>query len=91
MKRKTENMSVGYDPEQVTESVEIGFRKTVRGNNVTIVGTVKKNGATVGSASYDALGNYMITQLKPLDALTEEEVAAVYGALPRCFGEIMND
>lgn len=91
MKRKTQNMSVGYDPEQVTTNVEIGFRKTVRGSNTTIVGTIRKNGESVGSASYDAVGNYMIAQLKPFDALTEEEVAAVYSALPRCFAEIVND
>ncbi len=91
MKKKTQNMSVGYDPEQVTTNVEISFKKTVRGSNTTIVGNIRKNGESVGSASYDALGNYMITQLKPFDVLTEEEVAAVHNALPRCFAEIMND
>lgn len=91
MEKKTQNVSASYAPEQVTENVEITFTKMVRGNNITIVGNIKKNDDNVGSVSYDAVGNYMISQLKPFDVLTEEEVTAVHNAMPRCITEILND
>lgn len=91
MKKKTQNMSVRYDAEKVTANVEISFSKIAKGGNTTIVGNIKKSGSDVGSVSYDAAGNYMISQLKPFDTLTEEEVAAVHNAMPRCIAEILND
>lgn len=91
MEKKAENSTTNYAPEKVTEAVEIHFTKVVSGGNTTISGTIKKGSADSGSVSYETNGNYLITQLKPYDGLTAEEVTAVYAAVPGCIDEMLND
>ena len=80
MEKKAENSTTNYAPEKVTEAVEIHFTKIVSGGNTTISGTIKKGSADAGTV-----------QLKPYNALTADEVTAVYAAVPGCITEMLND
>lgn len=91
MEKKAENSTTNYAPEKVTEAVEIHFTKIVSGGNTTVSGTIKKESADVGSVSFETTGNYLITQLKPYNSLTGEEVQSVYTAVPGCIAEMLND
>lgn len=91
MEKKAENSTTNYAPEKITEAVEIHFTKIVSGGNTTISGTIKKDSADAGTVSFETTGNYLITQLKPYNALTADEVTAVYAAVPGCITEMLND
>ena len=91
MKKKSLNSTVNYDPVEVSINVEISFTKIVNATTTTITGTIRKDGANVGSVSYDAKGNYLLSQIKPYDALTFDEIKAVYNSVSDCIAEILND
>lgn len=91
MEKKAENSTTNYAPEKVTDGVEINFTKIVTGGNTTISGTIKKDSTDVGSVSFETTGNYLITSIKPYTGLTDEEVVAVYNAVPGCITEMLND
>ncbi len=91
MKKKAENSTVNYDPEKVTESVEITFTKVTGSGNTTINGQIRKEGAVVGSVSYDERGGFLITSLKPYASLTSEEVSAVHSSIPGYVQEMLEE
>jgi len=91
MEKKAENSTTNYAPEKVTDAVEINFTKIVTGGNTTISGTIKKDSTDAGSVSFETTGNYLITSIKPYTGLTDEEVVAVYNAVPGCITEMLND
>ena len=91
MKKKTENATVNYDPEQVIEGVEINFTKSVSSGNRTINGTIRKEGSDVGTIAFDERGGFLITSLKPYGDLTQEEVEAVYASVPGCIAEMLDE
>lgn len=93
MKKKTENAVIKYDQEMVTENVGISFTKTTTAGAVTVQGTITKDEVATGDVYYNGLekGDNLLTSLKHVSNLTDEEVAAVYAAVPRCIAEIMAD
>lgn len=91
MKKKAENSTVNYDPEMVIEGVEITFTKVTSSGNTTINGAIRKDGAEVGSVSYDERGGFLITSLKPYVSLTQKEVSAVYSAIPGYILEMIDE
>ena len=90
MKKKSENSSVSFDPVVVGENVDITFTRVTNANGTTVYGKITKNGANVGNVAYDSSGGYMNTSLKPFDALTKEEVAAIYSTVPECINEALS-
>lgn len=91
MKKKAENSTTNYDPEKITDAVEINFTKIASPGKTVISGTIRKSSEDVGSVSLDTKDNYLITSLKPHSSLTAEEVKAVYDAVPGCITEMLND
>lgn len=91
MKKKTENSTVNYDPVQVNEMLSINFTKVTGSKGVTIYGKVMKDGAEVGSVSYDAAGDYLITNLKPFSKVDAEEVVGIYAQIPECIQELLEE
>lgn len=91
MEKKAQNATTSYAPEKVSEKVEIVFTKIVAPGKTTISGQVNKDGANVGSVSYENTGDYLITSLKPCSALDAGEVKAVHEAVPGCISEMLAD
>lgn len=91
MEKKSQNSTTNYAPEKVTEAVEINFTRIVSGGNTTISGSIRKDGSEAGTVSFESSGNYLITSLKPYSVLTDEEVAAVYHAVPGCITEMLDN
>ena len=82
MQEKTTNSTVNYSPEKISEETSVYFTKVTNANGVTIHGKVMKNDAEVGTVSYDEKGGYFITSLKPVTALTDDEVETLYQKIP---------
>ncbi|MBQ8769660.1 MAG: hypothetical protein IJZ60_00660 [Bacteroides sp.] len=82
MQEKTTNSTVNYNPEKISEETTVCFTKVTNAKGVTIHGKVMKNDAEVGSVSYDEKGDFFITSLKPVSALTGEEVETLYQKIP---------
>lgn len=91
MKKKTQNMSVSYDPVTVSKEAVISFTRVTNAAGTTIYGRVMKSGAEVGSIAYDSKGCYLTTSLKPFDALTGEEVEALYAQVAGCVSDILSE
>ncbi len=92
MEKKTENSTVSYAPEHITEAVEINFTKITTRNKVMVTGSIRKAGSEVGAVSLESgAGDSLITSIKPYSALTGDEIAAVHSAIPGCISEILND
>lgn len=91
MEKKAQNATTNYAPEKVTEKVEITFTKIVSPGKTTISGQVNKDAANVGSVSYENIGDYLITSLKPCSALDSEEIRAIHEAVPGCISEMLAD
>lgn len=91
MKKKTQNMSVSYDPVTVSKNAVINFTRLTNAGGTTIYGKVMKNEVEVGNIAYDSKGGYLTTSLKPFDALTQEEVKAVYTQVSTCISEILSE
>ena len=89
MKKKTSNSTVSYDPVVLSENAAINFTHVTNQSGTTVYGKITKDGAEVGNVAYDSRGGYLNTSLKPFDALTQEEVAAVYANVPTCISEIL--
>ncbi len=88
MKKSSENSTVSYDPEKITESVEIRFTRTADSSGVNIYGKIVKSGTEVGTVALDYKSNYLVTSLKPVSDMTSEEIQKIYESVPRCVEEI---
>lgn len=91
LKKKTENATITYDPEMVSEDTRVTFTKISNAKGVTIYGKIEKDGAEVGSISYEQEGNYLITSLKPFNSLTDEEAAAILNSTLGWIGEVLEN
>jgi hypothetical protein len=91
MKKSTENATVDYEPEKITDSVEIRFFKTVSGDRCSVHGKITKDGAEAGSVTYDSRNGLYIVSLKPVSSLTSEEQGAVLAGVHGCVSEILAD
>lgn len=91
MKKKSSNSTVSYDPVVLSDNAVINFTRVTNASGTTVYGKIVKNDAEVGNVAYDSKGGYMNTSLKPFDALTAEEVSAVYSNVPVCINEILSE
>jgi hypothetical protein len=91
MKRQNETSSVNYGAEQVTENISLQFRKDVKGGLTNVTGSIRKDGAEVGTVYVHGTSNGYTIQLKPLDSYTAEERKAVIAAVGNCVEEILSD
>ena len=81
---------MNYNPEKISEETTVCFTKVTNAKGVTIQGKVMKNEAEVGSVSYDEKGGFFITSLKPVSALTDEEVETLYQKIPGFLTEMLS-
>lgn len=72
MEKKTLSSTESFT-ETVSEDVMIEFAKNTTSMNVNVYGRVLKQGAEVGTITYDKGGNNATLSFKPFDALTFEE------------------
>lgn len=91
MEKKAQNATTNYAPEKITEKVDITFTKIVAPGKTTISGQINKEGADVGSVSYESAGDYLITSLKPCSAFDTGEIKAIHEAVPGCISEMLAD
>lgn len=91
MKKSSENSTVSYDPEKITEEVEIRFTRTANSSGVNIYGKIMKGGVEAGTITLDSKNNYLLTSLKPISGVSSEEIRKIYESVPRCIEEIMDN
>lgn len=91
MRKTSENATITFEPEAVSENCKVTFTKISNANGKTVYGKVEKNNAEVGSISYEQKGNFLITSLKPADRLTKEEVATIYQNVPTWVNEVLDE
>lgn len=77
MKKVTQNATITFEPEVINENTTVTFTKVTNAKGSTLYGKVQKDGAEVGSISYEDSGNFLIISLKPISKLTAEEQAAI--------------
>ena len=88
MKEKQSNSVTHFEPESICDGITAEFTCVVDSGKVTVNGTIRKNGKDVGDISCEN-DSFLITRLKPLPSLTEEEIAAVYAAVPEFIKELI--
>lgn len=88
MEKKTLN-SMEQFTETVSEDVVIDFTKNTNTMNVSVYGRILKQGAEVGSITYDKGGNNMTLSYKPFDALTFEEKNIICQKAMPCISELI--
>jgi len=91
MEKKTENATITYEPEVINSDTQVTFTKITNASGTTIYGKVEKNGAEVGSISFETKGNYLITTVKPYSELTAEETATIFGSTPDWIQQVLED
>lgn len=88
MKKVATNSTVNFEPVVISKEASIKFSMTTDAVSTTLYGSIVKNGAEVGSVSFDSKGNgYLYTNIKALDVLTSEEVDEIYNQVPTCVRE----
>lgn len=91
MKKVTQNATITFEPEVINEHTKVTFTKVMNAKGTTLYGKVEKDGAEVGSISYEDSGNYLIVSLKPVAKLTAEEQAAICQNTPTWIAEATED
>ena len=91
MKKKSSNSVINYDPVKLSDAADVHFTKTTDASGTTIYGKIVKAGAEVGNVAYSSKGGYMNTSLKPVSALTKDEVKSLYNQVPDCITEIISE
>lgn len=82
MKEKSANSSKTFEPEVVTENVNVEFTRREDSKGVAINGRVVKDGLEVGNISYSNKDTgYFMVDLKPVDALDKEEQKAFFAKI----------
>ena len=82
MKEKSANSSKTFEPEVVTENVNVEFTRREDSKGVAINGRVVKEGVEVGKISYSNKDTgYFMIDLKPVDALDKEEQKAFFAKI----------
>lgn len=82
MKEKSANSSKTFEPEVVTENVNVEFTRREDSKGVAINGRVVKEGVEVGKISYSNKDTgYFMVDLKPVDALDKEEQMAFFAKI----------
>lgn len=91
MKQQTQNSTVTFEPEVISEHTKVTFTKVTNSKGTTIYGKIEKDNAEVGSISAEEAGNFLITSLKPVNKLTDEEVQEIYTKVPGWIKEASGD
>ena len=82
MKEKSANSSKTFEPEVVTENVNVEFTRREDSKGVAINGRVVKEGVEVGKISYSNKDTgYFMVDLKPVDVLDKEEQKAFFAKI----------
>ena len=82
MKEKSANSSKTFEPEVVTENVNVEFTRREDSKGVAINGRVVKEGVEVGKISYSNKDTgYFMVDLKPVDALDKGEQKAFFAKI----------
>lgn len=90
MKEKRNNAVTHFEVETICNGVNVEFTRVVTGDNMTFSGVISKEDAQVGDISYAQKDDYLIVRLKPCSQLTDDEVAAIYAAMPGYAKELIN-
>ena len=89
MKEKSANSSKTFEPEVVTENVNVEFTRREDSKGVAINGRVVKDGLEVGNISYSNKDTgYFMVDLKPVDALDKEEQKAFFAKIAEWIEEL---
>ena len=89
MKEKSANSSKTFEPEVVTENVNVEFARREDSKGVAINGRVVKDNDEVGKISYSNKDTgYFMVDLKPVDALDKEEQKALFTKIPDWIDEL---
>ena len=94
MKQKTQNSTITFEPEVISEGFTVTFTKLVNANGTTITGTLKKDGQDVGTIAHDTasgIGGYHIVNIKPVAKLKLAEIASLYTVLPSMLAEMLEE
>lgn len=92
MNKVKETGTVSYEDERIEGTeIDAAFTKTVSQGSTTVFGRLKKNGSEVGNVTWDAKNGHLLTNIKPLNDVSMEEITAVYKAIPVCLTEILAD
>lgn len=89
MKKVTQNATITFEPEVINENTTVTFTKVTNAKGSTLYGKVQKDGAEVGSISYEDTGNFLVISLKPISKLTAEEQATICQNTPTWIAEAM--
>ena len=89
MIKKTENATVNFQPESISENCTVTFARTTNANGTVINGRIRKDDAEVGSISYSSRDNYLIVSLKPLQKLTDEEQSAIMASIKQWVADVI--
>ena len=89
MKEKSANSSKTFEPEVVTENVNVEFTRREDSKGVAINGRVVKEGVEVGKISYSNKDTgYFMIDLKPVDALDKVELKACFAKIADWIDEL---
>lgn len=88
MKEKKSNSVTNFEPETICDGITVELTRIVDAGKTNINGIIRKKDSSVGDLNYES-NSFLVTRLKPLSSLTEEEIAAIYAAIPVFIKELI--
>ena len=90
MREITNNSTQTFEPEVISDSCKVEFTKVTNAAGVTINGKILKDGVQSDNISMDA-DSFLVVSLKPRNAFTADEVAAIFTNTPGYIAELTGE